>query len=78
MSIKEIVRLHGKLKDIASERVNQILEDTLKACVLDAREKWEDYLPYVEFSYDNGYSLTIKMALLKALHRRKCITSLLE
>ena len=37
------------------ERVNQILEDMLRACVISFGMKWEDCLPYVEFSYNNSY-----------------------
>jgi transposase InsO family protein len=36
-----------------TERVNQILEDMLRACVLSYGAKWEDCLPFVEFSYNN-------------------------
>jgi hypothetical protein len=34
-----------------TERVNQILEDMLRACVLEFPQKWDDYLPLAEFSY---------------------------
>jgi hypothetical protein len=37
------------------ERVNQILEDMLRMHVMHQPRKWEDYLPLVEFSYNNGY-----------------------
>jgi transposase InsO family protein len=29
-----------------TERVNQILEDMVRACVLSYGSKWEDYLPF--------------------------------
>jgi hypothetical protein len=38
-----------------TERVNQILEDMLQACVLSYGAKWEDCLPFAEFSYNNSY-----------------------
>ena len=38
-----------------TERVNQLLEDMLRACVLDFLGKWEEYLPLEEFSYNNSY-----------------------
>jgi hypothetical protein len=38
-----------------TERVNQILEDMLRACVLEFPHKWDDYLPLAEFSYNNSY-----------------------
>ena len=34
---------------------NQILEDMLRACVIDFGAGWEDSLPYAEFSYNNSY-----------------------
>ena len=37
------------------ERVNQVLEDMLRACVISFGMKWEDCLPFVEFSYNNSY-----------------------
>jgi hypothetical protein len=38
-----------------TERVNQILEDMLRMHVMHQPKKWEDYLPLVEFAYNNGY-----------------------
>jgi len=37
------------------ERVNQILEDMLRACVLSYGKKWDECLPLAEFSYNNSY-----------------------
>jgi len=59
-----------------TERVNQILEDMLRACALEFQGKWEDDLPLVEFSHNNSYQSTIRMAMFEALHRRKCRTPL--
>ena len=39
------------------ERVNQVLEDMLRACVISFGKKWEESLPYAEFSYNNSYQL---------------------
>ena len=36
-----------------TERVNQILEDMLRMHVMHQPRKWEDYLPLVEFAYNN-------------------------
>jgi len=33
--------------------------------------KWEEYLPLVEFSYNNGYQESLKMAPFEALYGRK-------
>jgi hypothetical protein len=59
-----------------TERVNQILEAMLRACVLEFPQKWDDCLPLAEFSYNNSYQESIKMALFEALYGRRCRTPL--
>jgi hypothetical protein len=59
-----------------TERVNQILEDMLRACVLDFSQKWDECLPLAEFSYNNSYQESIKMAPFEALYGRRCRTLL--
>ena len=56
------------------ERVNQVLEDMLRACVLSFGMKWEESLPYAEFSYNNSYQASLKMAPFEVLYGRKCLT----
>ena len=58
--------------DGQSERTIQTLEDMLRACVMDFGQSWEDQLPLVEFSYNNSYHASIKMAPFEALYGRKC------
>jgi hypothetical protein len=58
------------------ERVNQILEDMLQACVLKFPQKWDDCLPLAEFSYNNSYQASIKMARFEDLYGRRCRTPL--
>ena len=41
--------------DGQSERVIQILEDLLRACVMDFSGSWESNLPLVEFTYNNSF-----------------------
>jgi len=48
----------------------------LRACVLELQRKREDDLPLVEFSYNNSYQSTIKMASFEALYGKKCRTPL--
>ena len=48
--------------DGQTERVNQILEDMLRACVLEYGSKGEDCLPFAEFSYNNSYQASLQMA----------------
>jgi hypothetical protein len=59
-----------------TERVNQIHEDMLKAYVLEFPQKWDDCLSLAEFSYNNSYQESIKMAPFEALYRRRCRTPL--
>ena len=58
--------------DGQTERVNQILEDMLRACVLDLGGSWEEHLPLVEFAYNNSYHSGIGMAPFEALYGRPC------
>ena len=41
--------------DGQSERIIQILEDMLRAVVMDFSGGWQDSLFLVEFSYNNSY-----------------------
>ena len=59
-----------------TERVNQILEDMLRACVRSSKGSWEKWLCLVEFSYNNSYQESIKMAPFEALYGQKCRTPL--
>nr|GEU59736.1 reverse transcriptase domain-containing protein [Tanacetum cinerariifolium] len=58
--------------DRQSERTIQTLEDMLRACVIDFGNGWKRHLPLIEFSYNNSYHASIKVALFKALYGRKC------
>jgi transposase InsO family protein len=58
------------------ERVNQILEDMLRACVLWYGRNWDKSLPYAEFSYNNRYQESLKMASFEMLYGHRCQTSL--
>ena len=52
--------------DGQTERVNQILEDMFRACVLKYGSDWEKSLPRVEFSYNNSYQASLKMSPFEA------------
>ena len=54
--------------DGQTERVNQILEDMLRACALDYGSSWDENLPYAEFC--------LNMAPFEALYGRRCRTPL--
>ena len=48
----------------------------LGACTLAQGTKWEDCLPYAEFSYNNSFQASLKMSPYEALYGRKCRTPL--
>ncbi|GKA75281.1 putative reverse transcriptase domain-containing protein [Tanacetum coccineum] len=58
--------------DGQSERTIQTLEDMLCTCVIDFGNGWEGHLPLIEFSYNNSYHTSIKVAPFEALYGRKC------
>jgi hypothetical protein len=60
--------------DGQTERTNQILQDMLRACALKYRKSWDKSLPYAEFSYNNSYQASIKMAPFEALYGLQCRT----
>jgi hypothetical protein len=66
---------HPQMSD-QTKRVNQILEDMLRACVISSKSPWKKWLPLAEFSYNNSYQESIKMAPFEALYGRKCRTPL--
>jgi transposase InsO family protein len=55
-----------------TERVNQILEDMLRACALQYIRSWDKSLPYVEFSYNNSYQESLKMVPFEMLYGHRC------
>ncbi|GJS34293.1 putative reverse transcriptase domain-containing protein [Tanacetum coccineum] len=58
--------------DGQSERTIQTLEYMLRACVIDFGNGWDRHLPLVEFSYNNSYHTSIKVAPFEALYSMKC------
>ena len=59
-----------------TEQVNQMLEDMLRACIISSKGSWEKWLHLAEFSYNNSYQASIKMAPFEALYGQKCRTPL--
>lgn len=45
--------------DEQSKRIIQILDDMLRACVMDFEGSWEEHLPLAEFAYNNSYHASI-------------------
>ncbi|KAA3470742.1 DNA/RNA polymerases superfamily protein [Gossypium australe] len=62
--------------DGQSERIIQILEDMLKCYILEFNGMCEQYLPLIEFSYNNSFQSSIKMAPYEDLYGHKCRTPL--
>jgi hypothetical protein len=61
--------------DGQTERVNQIVEDMLRACVIHFEKSWDKCLALAEFAYNNSYQASLKMAPFEALYGR-CHTPL--
>jgi hypothetical protein len=59
-----------------TKRVNQILEDMLKAYALQYGKSWDKSLPYAEFSYNNSYQESLKMSPFEMPYGRRCWTPL--
>lgn len=62
--------------DGQSERTIQSLEDLLRAYVLEQTRNWDEYLPLIEFTYNNNYHSSTGMAPYEPFYGRKCRTLL--
>ncbi|KAA0064005.1 pol protein [Cucumis melo var. makuwa] len=58
--------------DGQTERLNQVLEDMLRACALEFPGSWDSHLHLMEFAYNNSYQATIGMTPFEALYGRCC------
>nr|GEU92770.1 hypothetical protein [Tanacetum cinerariifolium] len=78
--LKKVVMRHGIpsrsfvtiTTDGQSKRTIQTLEYMLRTYVIYFRNGWERHLPLIEFSYNNSYHASIKVAPFKAIYGRKC------
>ena len=48
--------------DGETAQTNHTLEDMLRMYVMDQQKHWKEFLPLVEFTYNNSYQSTVKMA----------------
>jgi hypothetical protein len=48
----------------------------LRACALQYGRSWDKCLSYAEFSYNNNYQESLKMAPFEMLYGRRCRTPL--
>ena len=62
--------------DGQTERVNQVIEDILRAYCSHEPKKWIQYLPLVEFAYNSSYHSSIDMIPFKALYGQDCLSPL--
>ena len=60
--------------DGLSERVIQVLEDTLQGYALDFSGSWDKYILFIEFAYNNDYQSSICIAPYESLYDRRCRT----
>ncbi|KAA0052124.1 ty3-gypsy retrotransposon protein [Cucumis melo var. makuwa] len=58
--------------DGQTERLNQVLEDMLRACALEFPGSWDSHLHLMEFAYNNSFQVTIGMAPFEALYGKCC------
>ncbi|KAL0534150.1 hypothetical protein IC582_028434 [Cucumis melo] len=58
--------------DGQTERLNQVLEDMLRACALEFPGSWDSHLHLMQFAYNNSYQATIGMAPFEALYGKCC------
>eukprot|EP00253_Pinus_taeda_P002208 PITA_02208 len=60
--------------DGQTERVNQVVEDMLRACVMMKPTQWEEYLHLVKFAYNNGYHSSTQLSRFEVMYGWKCRT----
>ncbi|WMV32364.1 hypothetical protein MTR67_025749 [Solanum verrucosum] len=54
--------------DGKAKRKIQNLEEMLRAYVIEFKDKWDDHLPLIEFSYNNNCHLSVVMPPFEALY----------
>nr|GEV23370.1 hypothetical protein [Tanacetum cinerariifolium] len=59
--------------DGQSKRTIQMLEDMLRAGVIDFKSSWDCHFPLVKFSYKNSYHASIKVVPYEVLYEQKSV-----
>ena len=59
--------------DCHTERVNQVIEDMLKAYCGQQPQLWIKFLPLVEFAYNSSHHQSLGMSPFKALYGQDCL-----
>ncbi|MCO5550674.1 hypothetical protein L7F22_004164 [Adiantum nelumboides] len=62
--------------DGQTERVNQVIEDILRAYYSQEPRKWVQHLPLVEYAYNSFDHRNIGMSPFKALYGQECVAPL--
>lgn len=60
--------------DGQTKKLNQVVEDMIRAYVMQQPAKLKEYLHLVEFAYKNSYHTYIQMSPFELLYGRKCRT----
>ncbi|WMV42390.1 hypothetical protein MTR67_035775, partial [Solanum verrucosum] len=60
--------------DGQTERTIPIVEDMLRACVINFKGSWDDELLLIEFAYNNNFHSSIEMDPYEALYGRRCMS----
>ena len=63
---------HPKI-DGQTKRVNQVIEDMLRAYCGQKPQNWLKCLPLVEFAYNSSHHQSIGMSPFKALYGQDCL-----
>ncbi|MCO5573242.1 hypothetical protein L7F22_027011 [Adiantum nelumboides] len=59
-----------------TERVNQVVEDIIRAYCSREPRKWIQFLPLVEFAYNSSFHSSIGMSPFNALYGHECVSPL--
>ncbi|KAH0693214.1 hypothetical protein KY285_020311 [Solanum tuberosum] len=70
--VLEVFPKGTRYQDGQVERTIQTLEDMLRACVIDFKGNWDDYMSLVEFDYNKNYHSSIDKYPFEALYGRRC------
>ncbi|MCO5594513.1 hypothetical protein L7F22_048545 [Adiantum nelumboides] len=62
--------------DGQTKRVNQVIEDMLRAYCNQQPQKWIRFLHLVEFAYNSSHHQSLDMSPFKALYSQECIVPL--
>lgn len=57
-----------------SKRVNQVIEDMLRSCIVHFGGSWRKFFSYVEFTYNNCFQIKNSRAPYGALYGQQCST----